>query len=58
MTPPGPVDADTAKRYEDLGVDRLIVMRGFEDMAGVGGQTAEDAVIRFLEETAETLGLG
>jgi probable F420-dependent oxidoreductase len=58
VTPPGPVDADTAKRYEDLGVDRLIVMRGFEDMAGVGGQTAEDAVIRFLEETAETLGLG
>jgi hypothetical protein len=58
VTPPGPVDADTAKRYEDLGVDRLILMRGFEDMAGAGGQAAEDAVIRFLEETAETLGLG
>ncbi|MBW2496749.1 MAG: TIGR03619 family F420-dependent LLM class oxidoreductase [Deltaproteobacteria bacterium] len=58
VTPPGPVDADTAKRYEDLGVDRLILMRGFQDMAGAGGESAQDAVIRFLEETAEALGLG
>ena len=37
VTPPGPVDADTARRYEDLGVDRLVVMRGFQDMANSGG---------------------
>ena len=54
ITPPGPVDADTAKRYEDLGVDRLIVMRGFEDMAGASG---EDAVLEFLEQTSKTLQL-
>ena len=55
VTPPGPVDADTALRFEDLGVDRLVVMRGFEDMAGAG---SEDAVIRFLEDTARALSLG
>ena len=36
-------------------VDRLIVMRGFEDMAGPGD---EDAAIRFLETTARELSLG
>jgi probable F420-dependent oxidoreductase len=55
VTPPGPVDADTAKRFEDLGVDRLILMRGFQDMTGAG---AEDAVIGFLEDTARELSLG
>ena len=55
ITPPGPVAADTARRFEDLGVDRLVVMRGFEDMANAGSQ---DAVIRFLEETARELSLG
>ena len=54
VTPPGPVDADTARRFEDLGVDRLVVMRGFEDMAGEG---SEDAVIKFLEDTARDLSL-
>ncbi|HKK53204.1 MAG TPA: LLM class F420-dependent oxidoreductase [Myxococcota bacterium] len=58
ITPPGPVDADTAKRFEDLGVDRLVLMRGFQDMAGAGGPDASDAVIRFLEETARELDLG
>ncbi len=58
ITPPGPVDADTAKRFEDLGVDRLILMRGFADMAGSEGSAgADDAVIRFLEGTARDLGL-
>lgn len=58
ITPPGPVDADTAKRFEDLGVDRLILMRGLADMAGAEGSAeADDAVIRFLEATARDLGL-
>jgi len=58
ITPPGPVDADTARRFEDLGVDRLILMRGLADMAGAEGSVgADDAVIRFLEETARELGL-
>lgn len=55
ITPPGPVDADTAKRYEDLGVDRLVLMRGFADMAG---EKADDAVIQFLEDTARELSIG
>jgi len=55
VTPPGRVDRDTARRFEDLGVDRLILMRGFEDMANAG---SEDAVLRFVEETARGLSLG
>ena len=54
ITPPGPVDADTARRFEDLGVDRLVLMRGFGDMAGSDG---EDGVIRFVEETSSELSL-
>lgn len=57
ITPPGAVDADTAKRYEDLGVDRLIVMRGFEDMANTGGGGPE-GIISFLEDQAKEGGLG
>ncbi|MAG31196.1 MAG: LLM class F420-dependent oxidoreductase [Deltaproteobacteria bacterium] len=57
ITPPGPVDADTVHRFEDLGVDRLVVMRGFEDMAGQHSQAAEDACIEFIESTARDLGL-
>lgn len=58
VTPPGPVDSDTAKRYEDLGVDRLILMRGFGDMAGQRAQSAEDAVVRFLEDMAKEHRIG
>ena len=57
-TPPGAVDADTARRYEDLGVDRLVLMRGFTDMSEVGGQDVEDGLIEFLEQTARDLDLG
>jgi len=31
---PGPIDADTVRRYEDLGVDRLVLVQDFGDMAG------------------------
>jgi len=58
VTPPGPVDADLARRYEDLGVDRLVLMRGFTDMSEVGGQEVEDGLIEFLERTARDLDLG
>lgn len=54
VTPPGPVDRDTARRFEDLGVDRLIVMRGLADMASADN---EDAVIGFVEHTARELSL-
>ncbi|MAE95648.1 MAG: LLM class F420-dependent oxidoreductase [Deltaproteobacteria bacterium] len=55
VTPPGPVDADTARRFEDLGVHRLVLMRGFEDMAGARD---EEAGLRFIEDTARELSLG
>ncbi|MFO0690871.1 MAG: TIGR03619 family F420-dependent LLM class oxidoreductase [Myxococcota bacterium] len=58
VTPPGPIDSDTAKRYEDLGVDRIVLMRGFGDMAGQREQSAEDAVLRFLEDMAKEHRLG
>jgi probable F420-dependent oxidoreductase len=47
--PPGPVDADTVRRYEDLGVHRLVLVRDFSDMAG--GPTAGRRG-KFLDEMA------
>jgi len=46
---PEPIDADTVKRYEDLGVDRLVLVQDFGDMAG-----GPDASRRgkFLDEMA------
>ena len=42
VTPGKPLDADAARRYEDLGVERLI------PLAMVGG----DALVGFLEKLA------
>ena len=58
ITPPGPVDGDTAKRFEDVGVDRLIVMRGFGDMGAASGREVDDAIVQFLEDQAREFGLG
>ena len=57
ITPPGPVDADTARRFEDLGVDRLVLMRSFEDMGPRADGEAKDRVMQFLKETAVELKL-
>jgi probable F420-dependent oxidoreductase len=46
VTPAGPVDADAVSRFEDLGVDRLILLA----LAG----SPED-VIAFVEKTANAL---
>jgi len=52
VTPvPGPIDADTARRYEDLGVDRLVVVQDFGDTAG-GPDAARRG--KFLDEMAAT----
>jgi probable F420-dependent oxidoreductase len=52
ITPvPGPIDADTVRRYEDLGVDRLVLVQDFADMAG-GPDAARRG--KFLEEMAAT----
>jgi alkanesulfonate monooxygenase SsuD/methylene tetrahydromethanopterin reductase-like flavin-dependent oxidoreductase (luciferase family) len=48
ITPlPGPIDADTVRRYEDLGVDRLVLVPDFADMAG-GPDAARRG--KFLDE--------
>ena len=57
ITPPGPVDPDTAKRFEDLGVHRLVLMRSFEDMGPRADGEAKNRVMQFLEETAVALKL-
>jgi len=57
VTPPGPVDWDTARRYEELGVDRLVLIRSFEDMSPRADQAAQDRVIDFIESTASELKL-
>jgi probable F420-dependent oxidoreductase len=50
VTPlPGPVDADTVRRYGDLGVDRLVLVHDWSDMAG--GPDAERRG-KFLDEMA------
>jgi probable F420-dependent oxidoreductase len=49
--PAGPIDADTVRRYEDLGVDRLVLVQDFLDMAG-GPATARRG--KFLDEMAAT----
>jgi len=46
VTPAGPVDADTLARYEQLGVDRLVLL-------GRGGTTSE--LIAFVEQAAKSL---
>ena len=49
--PPGPADADTVKRYEDLGVSRLVLLPGRMPDDGKPGGGA----VRFIEASAEVL---
>ena len=58
ITPPGAVDADTVKRFEDLGVHRLILMRGMGDMVGDGGGSARDDVLSVIRSTGRDFNLG
>jgi probable F420-dependent oxidoreductase len=64
ITPPGRdgygdgfIDADQARRFEDLGVDRLVLVRDWIDQGSPPSKEIEDGVVRFLEEEAEELGL-
>jgi probable F420-dependent oxidoreductase len=54
VTPNGPVDRDRLKRFEDLGVSRLILL----PRPAAGAATALDGIRRFVEQTAKTLELG
>tara|TARA_B100000749_G_scaffold129186_1_gene99054 strand:+ start:124 stop:429 length:306 start_codon:yes stop_codon:yes gene_type:complete len=57
VTPSEPVDRDLVRRYEDLGVDRLILVRDFRDTAGGPHPERATAVLSFLADTPTTLGL-
>jgi probable F420-dependent oxidoreductase len=58
ITPIGPVDLDTMKRYEDLGVSRLILLPGRSEEAASGGASALEAALQYVSETSEALKLG
>ena len=51
--PPGAIDLDTAKRYEDLGVSRLTLLPGQLDDKGTPG----DGAVRFIENVAQQFNL-
>ncbi len=51
VSPKGQVDGDAIKRYEDLGIERLILLP-----RGRGGPV--EKAVQYIEETAERLGLG
>ncbi|MEM7466932.1 MAG: LLM class F420-dependent oxidoreductase [Pseudomonadota bacterium] len=57
ITPPGPIDPDTAKRYEDAGVDRLVLMRDFADFSKKASKDMDDQIVRFLENQAKELNI-
>ena len=56
VTPSEPVDRDLVRRYEDLGVDRLILVRDFRDVGGTPNPERADDVLRFIDEAPGRLG--
>ena len=56
VTPSEPVDRDLVRRYEDLGVDRLILVRDFRDVGGTPNPARADDVLRFIDEAPGRLG--
>ncbi len=51
VSPSEHVDQDLINRYKDLGVDRMILVRDFRDVARGPEPTRAKAVMRFLAET-------
>ena len=56
VTPSEPVDRDLVRRYEDLGVDRLILVRDFRDVGGTPNPERANDVLRFIDEAPGRLG--
>jgi probable F420-dependent oxidoreductase len=58
ITPPaGAVSRADLERYEELGVDRLVLMRDFADMAGPQGPSRAGEVVEAMQRAAGELGL-
>ena len=57
MSPIEPVDRDLCRRYESLGVDRIIVVQDFRAISGGPDPGAADQAIAGLEALAAKLDL-
>jgi probable F420-dependent oxidoreductase len=55
MPPAGPIDADTARHYEDLGVDRLVLNHNAENASGGASDVRRRPVLEAIERAAEIL---
>jgi probable F420-dependent oxidoreductase len=55
--PPGPLDADSVRRFEDLGVHRLVLMRDFADMAGGSDAAARARILDDIAGVAKRFSL-
>ena len=55
--PPGLIDVDTMRRFEDLGVHRLVLMRDFTDMAGAPDSSLRTAILDDMTAMAERFSL-
>ena len=56
VSPSEPVDRDMVRRYEDHGVDRMILVHDFRDISRSPHPERAEAALRFLGETSERLG--
>ena len=52
------MDRDLVRRYEDLGVDRLILVRDFSDVGGTPYPDRAADVLRYISEAPGSLGFG
>ena len=55
--PPGPIDVDTVRQFEELGVHRLVLMREFLDMADGPVAATRAAILDDLADIARRFGL-
>ena len=56
VSPSESVDRDLVHRYEDLGVDRMILVHDFRDISRGPHLERAEAALRFLNEAPERLG--
>ena len=56
VSPSEPVDRDMVHRYEDLGVDRMILVHDFRDISRSPHSERAEAALRFIGEAPERLG--
>jgi probable F420-dependent oxidoreductase len=55
--PPGAIDADTVRRYEDLGVDRLVLVHDWSGMAGGPDAARRRGFVAEMAASAERLDI-